>query len=353
MPQDDDSPQLTLEDVAALVGVSRTTVSNVVNGTGRVSKDTASKIGAVLQSTGFTVNASARTLRRKSSQLISVLVPIYQDADSFPKENPFYWDFFSGLQGVTHSGGYQILLQRMNPTDEFIPVIRARNLDGVVVVGAYESFAPVPHLLASKIPAIFVDSYLPSLSAHTVNVDDQFGAYLATRYLLGLGHRNIVFVSEPLLEHGVNNERWHGYCQALSENRLAGKPIPIEAQTSLEAGRSLAHRLAYDRSKISAIVTAADILAIGLLRGFHECGVTVPQGMSVIGFDDIRHAQYTVPTLTTIRQDSFGKGEKTGQLLLRLIESHRTGQKLDVQHIQLTPTLVVRESTGPAPAIEA
>ncbi len=104
-------------------------------------------------------------------------------------------------------------------------------------------------------------------------------------------------------DHGVNGERWNGYSHALSDNGEAGKPHSVEVPTSLEAGRALAHRLAYDRPRFSALVTAADILAIGLLRGFYDCGLPVLEQMSVIGFDDIRHAQYTISMLTTIGQD--------------------------------------------------
>ncbi len=338
--------ELTLEDVAAMVGVSRTTVSNVINGTGRVSEATKARIRTVLQSTGFTLNASAQTLRRKTSRLLSILIPFYEGQETFVNGNPFYWEFFGGLKSATSRAGYQILLESVNPLDDLVSAIQARNLDGVVVVGAYESFPSVRRILQTKVPAVFVDSYLPSLLAHTVNSDDQFGAYLATRHLLGLGHRNILFVSGQRHENGVNHERWKGYCQALAEFGDGSEPLGVDIQTSLEAGRALAHRMAYDRPQVSAMFAAADIIAVGLIRGFHECGVAVPQRMSVVGFDDIRNAQYTVPTLTTIRQDVYGKGIQAGQVLLEIIQGKTAKEP---GRIRLLPNLIVRESTGPAP----
>lgn len=340
-------PPLTLNDIAKRVGVSRTTVSNVLNGTGRVSPETAKRVREEVKESRFIVNATARTLRRKQSQIVAILVPVLDHMAGF-QDNPFYWAFMAGLQRSMKAAGFHIMLDGITCSDEFVPTIHARNLDGVVVIGAYEAF-PLTLQLAQvdSPPVVFVDSYLPSLDVNVVATDDRFGSYLATRHLLGLGHRKILFLSGTRRQNGVDHERWEGYLRALAEDPQADEPIAMETQMSLESGRVAAHRIVYEHPEATAIVATGDVLAVGLLRGFYECGVSVPQDRSVIGFDDIQIARHTIPSLTTIHQDIRGKGEQAGAMLMELMaESSPTVRR----KVSLAPHLVVRESTGPRPA---
>ncbi len=326
--------------------MSRTTVSNVLNGTGRVSPETATRVRQALEESRFIVNASARTLRGKPSQIVSVLVPVLDHTTGF-HDNPFYWSFVAGLKQSMGAAGFQILLEGIDGAEECLPSIQARNLDGVVVIGAYESF-PITQQLAKvdDPPVVFVDSYLPSLDVNVVTSDDRFGSYLATRYLLGLGHGRILFLSGKRHKNGVDNERWEGYVQALSEDGTGScDPVCMEASAmSFEGGRAAAHRIVYEHLDATGIVATGDVLALGLLRGFYECGVAVPEDRSVVGFDDIQMAQYSIPSLTTIRQDIRGKGRYVGELLLDLMANRETSGR---KRVALEPRLVVRESTGP------
>ncbi|MCY0898556.1 MAG: LacI family DNA-binding transcriptional regulator [Firmicutes bacterium] len=339
---------VTLRDIARQVGVSPTTVSNVLNGRGRVSEQTARRVHQAVVENRFIINATARTLRQKQSKIVGVIIPIMEHLISF-HDNPFYWAFVSGLQQTIASAGFHVMLDAVEYSSESVEIIRSRNLDGVVVVGSHESF-PLTQQLAQidTLPIIFVDSYLPTMNVNTVTTDDRFGSYLATRYLLGLGHRKIVFLSGPLYEHGVDHERWLGYVRALSEQDTACRPIAVETQMSLESGRLAAHRLIYEHPDVTAVVATGDVLAIGVLRGFFESGVRVPHQCSIIGFDDVSIASHTVPSLTTIHQDIKGKGEAVGRMLLRLIAGQGPPQS---EHISLNPHLVVRESTAPPPTV--
>lgn len=331
---------LTIRDIANLAGVSPATVSNVMNGTGRVSKHTAERVSSIIRETSFNVNASARTLRQKSSRIIGVLVPL--DAQATFAFNPYYWHFVDGVMQVAEHNGYDVILKAVQ-RDSSMSVVQERDLDGIIVVGAFEHLPFTERVVSSEIPSVFVDSYLSDQSINLVNLDDRFGAYLATRHLLGLGHRKLLFVSGPLVQNGVDHERFLGYQKALDEANCVESAPVLETTISLDNAKTLAQQLAYQMPDVTGIVTSADALAMGMIRGYKECGIAVPQQVSIVGYDDIPESGFMIPALTTIHQDVHEKGRRAGQRLIELMN----GSKGKAQHVQLVPRLVVRESTAP------
>ena len=338
-----EASSLTIRDVAQLAGVSPATVSNVLNGTGRVSETTAKRVREVVDASNFKLNATARTLRQRSSRLIGVLVPLDEQATF--EFNPYYWHFVDGVMQIAEEHGYDVILKAI-VRDATPDIMHKRDLDGVIVIGAFDSSLVTESVISSGVSCVFVDSYISHQNVNLVNLDDRFGSYLAARHLLGLGHRKILFVSGQLTPDGVDHERFLGFEQALQESGCSMGIAPIQADISLESGKALAHRLAYEMNGITGIVTTADALAIGLLRGFKECGIAVPQQLSIVGFDDIPQSAFTIPSITTIHQDVHDKGFRAGQRLLQLINGNPNGKQ---QHLRLTPELVVRESTGEVP----
>jgi DNA-binding LacI/PurR family transcriptional regulator len=331
---------ITIRDIARLAGVSTATVSNVINGKGRVSKTTADRVSEIIRQVNFNVNASARTLRQRTSRIIGVLVPL--EGDGTFSFNPYYWQFVDGVMQIADKYGYDVILRSVS-NDSNLNVIQERNLDGIIAVGAYDDLPFTQRVISSGVPFVFVDSYIQNPETNLVNLDDRFGGYLATRHVLGLGHSKILFVSGALRPNGVDHERYLGYQRALAESGCDHRIEPIQTDVSLESGRVLAHQLAYQMSGFTAIVTAADALAMGLVRGFKECGIAIPQQVSIVGFDNITESAFSIPSITTIHQDVQEKGRRAGQRLIELMDET---EESEPQYVRLTPKLVIRESTA-------
>lgn len=338
----DGRKQLTIKDIAQLANVSVSTVSNVLNGTGRPSKETSEKVLKIVRQTKFNLNASARTLRRRTSHIIGVLVPSLGTHDVFDL-NPFYWEFVNGVRVTVEAHGYDVILKTVDVNAD-VSILLHRDLDGIIVVGAYDNNPFTESVIAAEIPAVFVDSYLTFDHVNTVNLDNRFGAYLAVRHLLGLGHRHITFIGGQLRSNGIDDERYQGYRHAIHENGEETEAEVIEAEVSLEGGRTTAHQMVYSGHRCTGIVTTSDVLAIGLIKGFYECGINVPRDISIVGFDDIEYSGYTIPALTTIHQDVFERAREASRLLLQVVD-RKDGD--DAQQIRVQPRLVVRESTAP------
>ncbi|MDP4085276.1 MAG: LacI family DNA-binding transcriptional regulator [Bacillota bacterium] len=340
---------MTIKDIAQLAGVSPATVSNVMNKTGRVSKETVSRVIEIVNEKNFNLNASARTLRQKVSRLIAILVPDYSESENtyhgqeLGIANPFYLEFVSKTEEILSKHGFETIFKVVSVKSD-LKFIKERNLDGVIVIGAHEGSEFTSKVVSYNVPVVFVDSYLSNGEVSLINTDDQLGGYLSTRHLLGLGHQKILFISGELQSSGVNYERSLGYQRALEEHGVKIEPsFIIQTDVTVEEGRALAHRLAFKNNEFTGIVTTADALAIGLIRGFYECGISVPGQVSIVGFDDISVSAFIIPSITTVHQDFELKAKRAAILLTKLIHGSDSEK---IQQDNLLPKLIVRESTA-------
>ena len=193
----------------------------------------------------------------------------------------------------------------------------------------------------TQIPIVLVDSYCNDYYYHNVRIDDAYGSYLATQYLLRCGHRNIAFFVGQMYENGVMKKRLVGYQRALEEFSVEyRKEYVFEGQIDYENGVLLSGKLLAAGLPATAVVAAADILAIGAMKGFYEAWVKIPEDMSIIGFDDLEISQYLTPGLTTVRQQISLKGQKAVELLLR----HIAQPDLTKQEVILPLQLIERGS---------
>ena len=193
----------------------------------------------------------------------------------------------------------------------------------------------------SQIPIVLIDSYCNDHYYHNVRIDDAYGSYLATKYVLERGHRDIAFFCGRLKDNGVMKKRLAGYRDALAEFGLEFRAgLVFEGDIDYKDGIASADRLLDTHTQATAVVAAADILAIGAQKAFYERGVRVPEDISLMGFDDLEVSQYLTPGLTTVRQQISTKGEKAVELLIRNIEE----PELTKQELILPVTLVERGS---------
>jgi LacI family transcriptional regulator len=205
-------------------------------------------------------------------------------------------------------------------------------------------------LVSYDMPTVLVDRYVTGQNVPAVVVDNFRGGYIAAEHLIQLGHQCIGAIVRPV-ELSHSQGRLQGYMAALHDHGLeVDQDLIAPGGYYLENGRRAFRQLIELNPRPTAIFAYNDIMAIGALRAAHQCGLRVPEDLSIIGFDDIPEADFTCPALTTISQAKFDMGRKGAELLLQMID----GQVLPVEDAPLlVPRLVVRESTGPAPATTA
>ncbi|MGR4043602.1 LacI family DNA-binding transcriptional regulator [Pseudomonas sp. JDS08PS003] len=328
----------TIKDVAALAGISYTTVSHVLNKTRPVSEEVRVKVEAAIKRLDYVPSAVARSLKAKTTATIGLLVP--------NSLNPYFAELARGIEDYCERNGYCVILCNSddNPDKQrnYLRVLLEKRIDGLIVTSAGGDSGLAQGLAGVRTPMVIVDRGLEGVDADLVRIDHHYGAYLATRHLLELGHRDIACIGGPA-NTSVAQMRLAGFRQALQE---AGVEVPagriLESDFSSTGGYRAAAQLLEGR-RPSAIFAANDMMGIGVLRAAAERNIRVPSELSVIGFDDILMSRYVYPALTTVGQSILQLGETAAELLLRRIAS----RDLPVDQRIVTPNIVLRESTAP------
>jgi len=330
----------TIKDIALAVGVSCTTVSNVIHGrAGRVSADTIMRINETIEKLGYVPNMSARSLVSSSSKVIGVISHLTSHKNGSIVEDPFHSAFIGSIERTLSNNGYYLMLRTVETTAELLAFLRNWNVDGLFLTGVFQDdfFQALSEL---SIPIVLIDSYVSHSNMCNVGLEDYKGGYTATRYLIDHGHKNIAFASPTIRERGVVNERFLGYKNALSEASIPFREeLVFEQELDVATTIALGCKLA-KREDITAVFATADILAAGIMAGIQQSGKNVPKDISVIGFDDINLCQLTSPKLTTIHQDASLKGTLAVNFLMDQLENN----PIDNREIILPINLVERNS---------
>lgn len=309
--------KVTIRDVAAAAGVSVATVSYILNGKKKVSEQTRQVVLDVIEQMGYVPDLNARGLTVKDTKLIGVVVPQTEPGSTLMFRNNFYSEILGSIEYQARQSGYHVLISATDVTEDYLNLIRERNLDGVIIIGTYRNeFLSKLHEL--DIPVVLVDSYCKYDWFHEIRIDDEQGSYLATRYMLEAGHREVALVAGLLHEDGVMKKRFKGYQRAHAEFGISYRPeYVIEANVDYDSGVLVAEHIVREKMGMTGIVATADIFAIGLMKGFYESGVRVPEDISIIGFDDLEIAAYLTPGLTTMKQYISRKGERAVDILVQ------------------------------------
>lgn len=332
--------KVTIRDVAAAAGVSVATVSYIMNGKRKVSEQTKEVVLDVIKQLGYVPDLNARGLSRNDTKLIGVVVPQTEPGSTLMFQNSFYSEILGSIEFHARQEGYHVLISATDVTEDYLNLIRERNLDGVIIIGTYQNEF-LSRLKDLEVPIVLVDSYCKYDWFHAVRIDDEAGSYLAAKRILEAGHRRVALVTGMLNENGVMQKRFKGYQSALQEYGIAYREDDIfEGAVDYKSGVEIAKRIVREQTDITAIVATADIFAIGLIKGFHEEGISIPQDISIIGFDDLEIAQYLTPGLTTVRQQIYRKGERAVSLL---VQNMTNPQMPKVEEI-LPVELIERES---------
>lgn len=334
----------TIKDVAALAGISYTTVSHVVNKTRPVSEEVRIKVEAAIKTLDYVPSAVARSLKAKTTATIGLLVP--------NNLNPYFAELARGIEDYCERNGYCVILCNSddNPDKQrsYLRVLLEKRIDGLIVASAGGDIGLAHGLKGVRTPMVIVDRGLDGVDADLVRIDHEYGAYLATRHLLELGHRDIATISGPE-NTSVAQMRLAGYCRALREAGVEVSPKRMLESDFTSTGGYSAAAVLLESNPPSAIFAANDMIGIGVLRAAAERNIRVPSELSVIGFDDIQMSRYVYPSLTTVGQSILQLGEMAAEMLLRRIA---TPDLMTDQRI-VTPSIVIRESTAPLAGVFA
>ncbi len=332
--------RIGLKDVALEAGVSTATVSYVINNkpSQTLTPETIERVNAAIRKLGYVPNMAARALVNNKSKMIGVVIPQTEPGKEFVFSNPFYGELLSAIELVARQNGYHIMLSGTNADQTYLEIASTRSLDGIIIVGMYTADY-YEALTKSQIPVVLVDSYVQDSFFHEIHIDDRQGGYLATKYLIDRGHRKIANVTGILKENGVNEQRFQGYRDALTEAGISfDSNLLFNGTVSYDHG--LQAGLQLGAQDATAVFSSADILSLGVLKGLKTKGRSVPHDISVISFDDTWLACTCDPPLTVVRQDIERKGITAAEVIISL----STGTLKGKQKIMLPIHIVERES---------
>jgi LacI family transcriptional regulator len=339
--------KLTLEDVARLAGVSRSTVSRVINQQTNVSEEARQRVMTVVEETGYRPHPAARSLASQRSSVIGLVIP--RRVHTFFSD-PYFARLTEGIAQACNQHSYMLslfLFYTKEDEDRLLPYISRPGLvDGLIIQSTYATDALFKRLSHSETPFIVAGRPMLDLKLSYVDVDNMTGARSAVRHLVHLGRRRIGIIAGPL-GTTVGQDRFEGYQKALDESHLPlDQQLFAEGDLSEESGYSSAQRLLQHGP--DALFIASDIMALGASRAIHEAGLNIPHDIAIVAFDDLPPAAHTTPSLTTIRQPIQRLGVELVNNLLDIIDNGPQPPR----RVIFGTELVVRESCGANVALQ-
>ena len=332
------SRKVTIYDIAKYLRISAATVSYVLNDVPKVSEQTKKTVLKAAKELGYSRDYKAVAFSTGKTRTIFLYFPNDDISQSF-LQNPFYSEFLGYFQKEVQEEDYDVVIKTMT-RDKIMSKIKSRGVCCLVYIGKFpeENYLELKN---SDIPVVLVDVF-EEYSKYFTNVrtDDELGTYLAVKYLIDNGHRNIGFLSGDINNSIVDKRRFEGYKKAFEEFH-----IPLDennlyyVDATFDNGYQISSSIMNNKN-MTGLVCAADTLAIGVIKGYLHAGKKLPYDLSIVGFDDIQIDQLTSPTLTTIRQDIPRKAKEAAKIALQAIKNK---QNLKIEFLN-EPILVERES---------
>ncbi|AIQ22084.1 LacI family DNA-binding transcriptional regulator [Paenibacillus sp. NPDC058367] len=325
-------------DVARLAGVSKTTVSRVINNYPHISADKRELVLKAMEELEYTPNLSARRLRGQVTTTIAVVVPRIV--------NPFFSYLVDSIEKVGYKNGYQTLICQTNEDKEreltYLNLLKTKQADGIImasiendwkVIEPYTEFGPI----------VLCNEYVSNAKIPMIRLDQFKGTYLGIKHLIERGHRKIAYCTGGLFtEAGKDKDRNLGYQKALEEAGIQVNPNWILVnQHTIEDGKKVMKLLLEMKDRPTAVFTGSDEIAGGLMMAAKKEGLSIPRDLAIIGFDDQPLAEMLDPALTTIRQPIEQMGRKAGEVLMEMLDDFN----VEPVTYELPVELVVREST--------
>ena len=332
--------QVTIKDIAKIAGVSPAVVSLVANGKNGVSKETKDRVLGLIEKFNYRPNAIAKSLSKQKTKTLGLIVSDITD--------PFFAEFSRGVEDVAFKNGFSITLcdsdNQEGKEELYIGLLLENQVAGLILTPTTHTVGTRLSYAEKFLPIVIADRSISGSNILCVASQNYKGAYDATTHLLELGHERIACVT-LVREWSTSIERIKGYRQALIDNSLeVDENLILFSNGKLDGGRSCTEKLLSITNPPTAVFATSDIVAFGAIEAIMDKGLSVPEDISVVGFDNIQFSEYFRVPLTTVDQPKYEMGVTACKALLGEIHGGHNTQRL----IELETQLIKRESSGMA-----
>lgn len=329
--------RITLKEIATLTGVNVSTVSRALSGAYGVNAETRDRVLAVALQYNYRPNLIARGLVTGRSHTFGLLVSDVR--------NPFFAEVARGAEDAAFAASYDLILCNSDLNQEkqtrYIHSLVDKNVGGILMhSGATFNSKEREELTNSGLPIVLLNRLAAKHPFSSVLCDNHHGGFLAATHLLELGHRTIAHLTGPR-SHCDFAERTRGFLEALQASNAKVTPIVLNGQHTSEGGYGMTEKLLAQHPNVTAIFAANDAIAVGVIRAATECGIAIPDDISLVGFDDIEMSRLIAPPLTTVHQPMYEIGQAAVEILLKAV--HSKGSRA-AEHRLFGVTLIERKS---------
>ncbi len=332
--------RVTSNDIAQAAGVSRTTVSFVLNektGT-NISGETKARVLEAAQTLGYVPNSAARMLVSGRSRTLG-LVLAHGDLMSVDAFAP---PLMFGISRICNARGYKLLVEAIEAgsrRDAYLDLAKSKRIDALIVLNSNSEDVGLVRMIESQFPVVLFGS-IGHPNENSIRPNTGKAAVRATRHLIDLGHRRIAHITYAPIRYIGARERLRAFRRAIERARIGfDERLVASGDFSMETGIP---RVVYANLGPTALFAGNDTIAVGAIAALREAGLSVPQDVAVVGFDDLPFAAYCHPSLTTVDTEPIKQGEQAALAAIELLEGHRVG----IRNCALTQKIIVRESCG-------
>lgn len=326
----------TIYEVAEMAGVSLATVSRVLNDSGKVTEKTRLKVEAAMKKLGYRPNLMAQSLASNRSNSVGILVP--------ELHGPFFGEMLSSIEQELRKEGKHVIITAGHSDSERemegIEFLASRGCDALILFVFAITNERIKALWESTMPVVVIGRLVPGMEDDCVSLDNETGGYIATKSLIDSGHSRLACITGPLWKND-GQERLAGYKRALQEYGLDfNEQLVVEGDYEELSGREGMQQLLQKDIPFTGLICANDVMAAGAIATAREQGMTIPDDLSVVGFDNVLFTRYMHPKLSTIDYPINVMGQMAARCVLRDIY----GKASDSIQCRFEPKLVQRES---------
>jgi len=327
--------KVTMADIAQKAGVSKATVSMVLNKRDEnISSDTRNRILQIANEMNYIPNSLARSLNTKKTETIGIIIPDIT--------NPFFSEMARAIEDVASNLGYNVIFcnsdNELNKESKYVKLLISKLVDGVVFIPGGKSNDNLQILINNNVPFVLVDRFVEGFEKfYGVYCMNKLGMTKAVEYLVSRGKKRIAFVRGP---HSVetSTQRLEGYTETMQKYELFDEKLIFENEFTIDGGIETTRKILKLKDKVDSIIFSSDIMAFGGIKVLVKEGCKIPQDISVIGYDNIEMSEFMEPELTTVSQPIYEMGKCACELLINIIN----GKTIEEKQVYFEPNLIVR-----------
>jgi LacI family transcriptional regulator len=330
----------TIREVAQRAGVSTMTVSRVLNNSGYVSADARARVEAAVADLGYVPNTLGLSLRFKRTKTLALVVTDIT--------NPFFTSMARGVEDLATQHGFSTILCNTDESEakqaDYLTVLLQKRVDGILLVPARSAADPVHWLQHRNVPVVIIDRQAPGARVDCVRGQSEAGGHDLAALLMDMGHTEITVLTGPA-SVSTASERVAGYERACRERGITPRPGSVlYGNLTVPSGYLMAQQALNASPRPSALLTANNFIAIGAYRAIRDAGLSVPEDISLVTFDNVPDDLLLEPFLTVAAQPAYEMGQVATKVLLERLQGNEPAEPLD---IQLPNNIIVRRSSAP------